>query len=182
MPIITDGLPHEAILVFYRRNDGSIATIDYDGTDAVERRYAERHLTGRDADRIVWVATRDEVRAADRWTTAVKMAETIALNAARFPQREATPAPEFTINGPTVEVSLPQRFYDDHVSRECNPGRVVRRNKTSVRVLLDGAAWDDLRSDAAYYADDATAAEPELRALASSAAATLRRLDAAGRP
>lgn len=174
-------MPHEVVLVFYRRNDGSVTTIDYDCSDPYERRLALIDL--RDADRIVWVATRDEVLAANRWTYWVKAAENAALNAARFPQRERTPAPEFTISGPTVEVSLPHRFYDDHVARECNPGRVVRRNRTSVRVLLDGAAWDDLMSDASYYADDATSScDPALRGLGSSAAATERRLRAVGRP
>lgn len=80
---------------------------------------------------------------------------------------------------------LPAAFYDDHVARDCAAGVVVRRKSRTVVVDLDETAYADLRSDADYYSNPATAADMAYSAdsigaygLARSAVATLRRLDA----
>jgi hypothetical protein len=99
--------------------------------------------------------------------------------AATLPQVE--PATDWTLVGPTVEVVLPPRFYDDHVARDCHPGVVVRRMKSGVRVVVDAAAFDDLLSDARYYCDAAEWGS-EYLGLAASARGAVRRLVAVGRP
>ena len=41
-------------------------------------------------------------------------------------------------------VRLPQRFYDDHVSRDLDGGTIVSETSRSYRVMLDLHAWDEL--------------------------------------
>lgn len=78
-------------------------------------------------------------------------------------------------------VDVPRRFYDDHRDRDCGTtGEIVKTLSTTYRVSLDWEAFNDLRSDADYYAEVFTTdPQPWLRGLAISAKATLRRLDAA---
>ena len=75
---------------------------------------------------------------------------------------------------------LPPAFYADHRMRDLpkvGETRVVRETKTQVYVEMDGPAFDDLRSDTAFYFDPAIAAEMGLPGLASSARATVEALD-----
>jgi hypothetical protein len=88
---------------------------------------------------------------------------------------------ELELVGPTVEVTLPHRFYDDHVDRAGRPGEIVRTMKSGVRVVLDVAAYDDMMSDATYYSD-ARDFDRDLAGLAASARATIQRLARVGRP
>jgi len=81
----------------------------------------------------------------------------------------------------TVSVKLSPRFYDDHVYRDCNGGREIRRTRTYVIAELDREAYEDLRSDALYYATLENG-DPYLSGLISSARAALKRLDALALP
>lgn len=76
-------------------------------------------------------------------------------------------------------VTVPAKFYWDHVDRDCLPGTVVKSNKSKVTVELDDEALADLRSDAEYYSIK-DQFERELHGLCSSAQATVFALDAAG--
>ena len=69
-------------------------------------------------------------------------------------------------------VRLPAKFYFDHRDRDLPSGRVVRSSGRSVWVDLDRAAIDDLRDDAAHYAQ-----EPEYGDLVSAARSMIRALD-----
>lgn len=117
-----------------------------------------------------------EAEAARIWL-AERAAERAAAEAARLAEQETV----WPLVGPTVELALPPRFYEDHVSRDLHPGRVVRRTKSSVVVRLDAAAYADLLSDARYYSDAAEWGS-EYLGLASSARATVKRLLKAGAP
>jgi hypothetical protein len=126
-------------------------------------------------------ARRDRHNAARRAATLADMearAEALRIAEAAKPKPEPT---TFDLEGPTVEVTLPPRFYEDHVARGCHPGEVVRTLKTTVRVRLDAAAFDDLMSDARYYSDAADF-DPYMIGLVSSARATVKRLTAVKRP
>ncbi len=78
-------------------------------------------------------------------------------------------------------VTLPLKFWTDHKNRGCSESAVeIKRNKVYVTVELDEAAWQDIYSDAEFYATF-TSTEPEYEAdiiaLIPSAKATLRRLE-----
>lgn len=78
----------------------------------------------------------------------------------------------------TITVTLPLRFYFDHVARDLPSGRLISRTDRTVRVELDRDAYLDLLSDAQHYSGDAMAefsADGGL-GLISSARATVRRL------
>lgn len=52
-----------------------------------------------------------------------------------------------------MEIKLPKRFYADHRARDCGQsGKVVHSTKNFVTVELDDVAFEDLKSDADYYA------------------------------
>lgn len=78
----------------------------------------------------------------------------------------------------TKTYRLPPAFYWDHVSRELPAGRVVKELARSVVVELDEEAFDDLLSDAEFYADSRNGIEGVeylgLRASAKATAKTLR--------
>lgn len=83
----------------------------------------------------------------------------------------------------TITIDLPPRFYDDHRSRDCGEsGVVVKETKRFVRVTLDTVAYDDLKSDARYYADMYGDVDPNLFGVVASARATLKRLAKVERP
>ena len=77
-----------------------------------------------------------------------------------------------------ITVTIPARFYDDHVWRACLPGIEVKRTSRRVTVMLDAAAWDDLLSDAEHYSE-AWQFEREYFGLCRSAAATHKAMMAA---
>lgn len=79
----------------------------------------------------------------------------------------------------TKTYKLPPMFYADHRMRECGQsGRIIRETKTYVLVELDDAAYNDLRSDCAFYVQQGRAGSFgfETQGLCRSAAATLKRL------
>ena len=82
----------------------------------------------------------------------------------------------------SLEVTLPLKFWLDHKARDCSPTAIeLKRNKIYVTVKLDRTAFNDIYSDATYYAEyltDDAASEPEMKALEGSAISTLRRLKA----
>lgn len=81
-----------------------------------------------------------------------------------------------------VEVKLPPTFYEDHAARDLPAGEITGMTDRHVVVRLDRAAYEDLLSDARYYTDAATAASMGLPGLASSARATIKRLEAIDPP
>lgn len=81
----------------------------------------------------------------------------------------------------TVTVNLPTAFYADHVSRDLAGGTIVKETKRAVTVTLTAAEWSELRSDAAHYSD-AKQFPKELHGICTSARATVKALDKAGRP
>lgn len=78
-----------------------------------------------------------------------------------------------------ITVTIPARFYWDHVERDCSRGTVVKSTKSKVTVTFTDEEFDDLLSDAEYYSDASQFSEPWLRGLSSSARATLKVLRAA---
>lgn len=78
-----------------------------------------------------------------------------------------------------VVVTLPRKFYEDHVGRDLPSGTVVTENRQSVTVSLDAAGWDDLVADAKHYVTGFDG-DPlrDYIGLISSARATLKRLHA----
>lgn len=82
--------------------------------------------------------------------------------------------------GPTVRVVLPPAFYYDRLSRGLPCGERVKETKSSVTLDLDRLSLDDYRSDADYYVTQFKAGafcDPGMIGLASSARASLRKLD-----
>jgi hypothetical protein len=91
-------------------------------------------------------------------------------------RRTARPSPVTRL-----AVVVPQRFYDDHEARGLVVGEVelVKVLARSYRLRMTTAQLAELRSDAAYYADQVDAFDADLRGLCSSAAATVRAIDKA---
>lgn len=54
---------------------------------------------------------------------------------------------------PTATYTLPAKFYDDHVSRDLEAGKEIRRKARRVVVELDRDSYDELLNDAEYYSD-----------------------------
>ena len=79
-------------------------------------------------------------------------------------------------------ITLPLKFWTDHRNRGCSESAIeLKRNKVYVTVQLDDEAWDDIYSDADFYAtyfDNCRRTEDEqsMVDLESSAKATLKRL------
>jgi|LakMenE01Jun11ns_1017448.scaffolds.fasta_scaffold9896123_2 hypothetical protein len=78
----------------------------------------------------------------------------------------------------TKVVVLPLKFWSDHKYRGCSESAIeLKRNKIYVTVELDEESWKDIYSDAEFYATyDAEYGEEDMKALKSSAIATLKRL------
>ena len=80
-----------------------------------------------------------------------------------------------------MEVKVPPKFYWDHVERDLPGGTVVKTTYRHVLVRLDADEAAELLDDARHYAREfVNDQDMNLRGLASSAAATVRRLEAAG--
>jgi hypothetical protein len=80
-------------------------------------------------------------------------------------------------------ITIGRKFYDDHRLRDCGEtGIVLRATKTTVTVQLDEEAWDDLYSDAKFYAwmyrDGEWAGDPELQGIGRAAERTLAKMRA----
>lgn len=74
-----------------------------------------------------------------------------------------------------LDLTVPRRFYDDHVSRDCAQGQVARLGQRTVSVRMTPEEVVDLLSDAEYYADGTEwSDDPYMRGLSRSAAATVR--------
>lgn len=83
---------------------------------------------------------------------------------------------------PVVVVDLPQRFYDDHVSRDLPAGCFEKRLARKHRIALDRDSYDELLDDARHYADPGMGFASEEPGLVASARATVRRLEAVDAP
>lgn len=84
---------------------------------------------------------------------------------------------------------LPPKFYEDHIARGCDGGKVLKQTRSYVEVEMDRDAFDDVHSDAVYYTDEGTVgsmvesgASIGIYGLVRSACATLRRLEEVGAP
>jgi hypothetical protein len=79
-------------------------------------------------------------------------------------------------------VVLPLKFWQDHRNRGCSESAIeLSKNKRFVTVQLDKESWDDIYSDAEFYATyfdsyKRTEDEQDMVDLEGSAKATLRRL------
>lgn len=128
----------------------------------------------------------DLTTTAGRMTAAARLAGRPGISLqeamAAVARREPPAAAVFVPDGPAREYRLPGAFYHHHVAQDLLAGGLVREAGRQVVVLLDGAAWDELRSDAAFYSDGGPAADMRMPGLARSAAATVRALDRQGRP
>lgn len=84
----------------------------------------------------------------------------------------------------TITVDLPVRFYEDHVDRDLPAGTLIKQAVKFTRVELDREAYDDLLSDAEYYADSEgfDMREGLMRGLVASARATIKKLRAVEPP
>jgi hypothetical protein len=80
----------------------------------------------------------------------------------------------------TRTVTLPLKFWTDHKNRGCSESSIeLKRNKVYVTVQLDEESWDDIYSDAEFYAtfeSNDPESEADMIALIPSAKATLKRL------
>ncbi len=85
-----------------------------------------------------------------------------------------------------VTVTVPRKFYWDHVERDCAGGIVINENKMLVTAWVDVDTYEDLLGDAKHYASDAMddyySDYPEERGLKRSAASAVRRLEAVNQP
>lgn len=77
-----------------------------------------------------------------------------------------------------ITVTLPLKFWRDHTNRGCSQSAIeVSRNKMYVTVTLDQEAYEDIYSDAEFYATyDAEQGEEGIKEFQASAKATLKRL------
>jgi hypothetical protein len=75
-------------------------------------------------------------------------------------------------------VKLPLKFWRDHTNRGCSQSAVeINRSKLFVTVELDREAFEDIKSDAEFYATyPAEEGEESIREFRASAKATLARL------
>lgn len=72
-------------------------------------------------------------------------------------------------------IRVPRRFFDDHEARSLPTPEVVHYNKTHYWIKRDDPAIEELRSDAAYYADrDGPDMGPNLRPAAKALLAALK--------
>ena len=94
------------------------------------------------------MTTSSQPTAEERERLARRMAEDAAFWAKVRADEAATEAA--TATGTVVRV--PARFYDDHVLRDGDPGRVVKRAGGRVTVELDDDALASLERDARFYA------------------------------
>lgn len=76
-----------------------------------------------------------------------------------------------------VTVTVPAKFYEDHRARDCGySDRILKETKTSVTVSLDMEGYNDLYSDADYYAGFGGEDFQWNRGICLSAKATLKAL------
>ena len=82
----------------------------------------------------------------------------------------------------TPTITIPRSFFDDHVDRDCAVPTVVHETKREVTLAVEPASegWQDLRSDAEYYATS-PGFDPAYRGLCRAAARVLAVMTAAER-
>ena len=79
--------------------------------------------------------------------------------------------------------TLPRRFYDDHVYRDLGGGNVIKSTSRTVTVELDRDGFDELLSDASFYAAmGAGEFDRDLQGVVKSAGATVQALTKVGPP
>lgn len=79
-----------------------------------------------------------------------------------------------------VEVTLPAKFFRDHLERDCSPGAIiVREGSRTITAKLSETDLEDIFSDAEYYADStcgpSAESAVELRPSAQRTVAALKR-------
>jgi hypothetical protein len=79
-----------------------------------------------------------------------------------------------------LEVWIPERFYDDHVSRDLPAGLEVERKRSKVRVRADRPTFSEILDDARHQVYMSAELGREYLGLVSSARATVRALEAEG--
>lgn len=82
-----------------------------------------------------------------------------------------------------ITIEIPTTFWRDHGGeRGCSPtAEIIKQNDRLTTVILDAEAWDDLYSDADYYAtQDYKVWSSDYRGTIASARATLKRMKAVG--
>lgn len=79
-------------------------------------------------------------------------------------------------------ITIPLKFWRDHLNRGCSQSAVeVSRNKMYAVVDFDAESFEDILSDAKFYAEyDAEEGEEDMKAMKASAKATLKRLEKVG--
>ena len=79
-----------------------------------------------------------------------------------------------------LSIWLPERFYDDHASRDLPAGLEVDRERSKVQVQADRSTFAEILDDARHQVYMAPELGREYLGLVSSARATVRVLEAAG--
>ena len=74
-----------------------------------------------------------------------------------------------------ITVMIPRLFAEDHESRDCETGTVLKRTSHFVTFSCTKDELEEWESDADYYKTEARYMDPPLHDLARSAEATLRR-------
>ena len=84
-----------------------------------------------------------------------------------------------TQNETTVLLTIPKRFYDNHVWRDLPAGTVIKETARKYTVEVTREELDELLSDARYYSDGAGWSDPQdMRPICASARATVKAIEA----
>lgn len=78
----------------------------------------------------------------------------------------------------TYTITMGPAFYEDHISRECIEGRLIKQTKKAVTVEFDACGIADLLSDARYYSDCVSEMGPEMLGVQTSARAVVKKIRA----
>jgi hypothetical protein len=79
----------------------------------------------------------------------------------------------------SIEVTIPSVFYWDHVDRDLPAGEIIKSYANGrLFVRLDEDEFNELLSDAEYYAEGGGGLTSEYRGLMASARATVKALKA----
>jgi hypothetical protein len=81
------------------------------------------------------------------------------------------------------QYKVPQRFYQDHLSRDLGTGKIVAESGNYFIVELDESSYYELLSDAEFYSDSSYVVSQMgngYLGLSKSAQATVRALEKAG--
>jgi hypothetical protein len=78
----------------------------------------------------------------------------------------------------TITVTVPPRFYWDHVERDCSEGVIVKRTKKALTIMFTHEELRDFYTDAEHYSHSwQFGNDPWMRGLCNSAKATFKALN-----